>query len=122
MSGSTDHKRTKSSLTLPEKVQEVDRTKFNVFEYAGELLRLISMENGKTVPSLEQLQLVESSVMRYYWTPDQQKAWCRVLDTISDIFESEAQDNQFRQWYSKRLLAANETSQTEIDRLLQIEQ
>ncbi|CAF1374597.1 unnamed protein product [Adineta steineri] len=117
--GSTNHKRVKTPLTLQERFKQIDRTKFDVFEYATKLLQHISNENNNDLPTLEQLKLFESYIMRFYWTSDQQKTWSQILDIISNIFIKESY-NDFRQFYSKKLLEMNKDDQIEIDRLLQI--
>ncbi|CAF1507076.1 unnamed protein product, partial [Adineta steineri] len=117
--GSTNHKRVKTPLTLQERFKQIDRTKFDVFEYATKLLQHISNENNNDLPTLEQLKLLESYIMRFYWTSDQQKIWSQILDIISNIFIKESR-NDFRQFYSKKLLEMNKDDQIEIDRLLQI--
>ncbi|CAF3832396.1 unnamed protein product, partial [Adineta steineri] len=117
--GSTNHKRVKTPLTLQERFKQIDRTKFDVFEYAAKLLQHISNENNNDLPTLEQLKLLESYIMRFYWTSDPQKTWSQILDIISNIFIKES-NNDFRQFYSKKLLEMNKDDQVEIDRLLQI--
>jgi hypothetical protein len=119
MDRSNDHKRTKSSLTLEEKFKQIDRTKFDVFEYGKQLLHLISDENNKSLPTFEQLQLLEYNIFRFYWTSNQEKTWSQILDILSDIFENEPSEN-FRNSYSKILLEMNINEQKEIERLLQI--
>ena len=116
MDGSTDHKRPKTSLTLEEKTKQIDRTKFNVLEYATQLLHLISEENKKNLPSLEQLQLIEQLLFRYYWTINPDQTWSQVLDMISQVFENDS----FRQNYYENLVELHPKDQTEIERLFQI--
>jgi hypothetical protein len=116
---STDHKPTEISLTLEEKFKQIDRTKFDVLEYGQQLLHLISNENNKNLPTLEQLQLIEHNIFRFYWTPNQQKTWSQILDIINHIFENEFHEN-FRHFYYKNLLEMNKNEQKEIERLLQI--
>jgi hypothetical protein len=115
----SDHKRTKSSLTLQDKFKEIDRTKFNVSEYATKLIDLISDENKKNLPTFEQLQLLERIIFRFYWTSDQQKTWSQILDIIKNVFTIELKDN-FRHFYAKQLLETNKDDQVEIQRLLQV--
>ncbi len=117
--GSTDHKRTKSSLTLEEKIKQIDRSKFDIFEYATQLLHLISDENNQNLPTFEQLQLIQGNIDRYYWTPPEENNWCQILDIINNIFVNESTEN-FRQNYAKQLLEINKDKQLEIERLLQI--
>ena len=119
MEVSTDHKRAKPSITLEEKLKQIDRTKFNVYEFATELLQHISDENSQTLPTFEQLRILESSVIRFYWTPDQDETWYQILDLLTKIFLQESNDN-FRQTYSKNLIELNPTHQIEIEHLLQI--
>jgi hypothetical protein len=119
MDRSNDYERTKSSLTLEEKFKQIDRTKFDVFEYGKQLLHLISDENNKSLPTFEQLQLLEYNIFRFYWTSNQEKTWSQILDILSDIFENEPSEN-FRNSYSKILLEMNINEQKEIERLLQI--
>lgn len=119
MEVSTDHKRSKSTLTLDEKIKQIDRTKFDALEYAAELLRLIFDVNKKTLPNFEQLQLIEHRTFRYYWVRDREKAWADVLKIISDVCRSQSNGN-FRQTYCQTLLQTNQNEQKEIERLLQI--
>ena len=119
MDVSTDHKQIKTSLTLQEKFKQIDRTKFDVLEYATKLLHLISDENNKTLPTLEQLQLLQHNIIRFYWTLNQQTTWSQILDMIKNVFMNESNDN-FRHAYSKQLLEMNKNDQIEIERLLQI--
>ncbi|UJR15816.1 hypothetical protein I4U23_002745 [Adineta vaga] len=116
---SMDHKRSKPSLTLQEKLKQIDRTKFNVYEYAMELIQHISDENNQSLPTFEQLQMLESNVIRFYWTPDQEITWSQILDSIRNAFLMESNDD-FRQLYSKKLVENNPDNQIEIERLLQI--
>jgi hypothetical protein len=118
---STDHKRTTTttSLTLEEKFKQIDRTKFDVLEYSTKLLHLILDENNKNLPTLEQLQLLENNILRFYWTLDQQKTWSQILDIIKNVFMNDSNDN-FRHSYAKQLLEMNTNDQIEIERLLQI--
>ena len=116
----SDPKPAKVPLTFDEKCQRIDRTKFDVFEYASELLQLIATENDKRLPTLEQLQMLERCISRFYWTANPQQTWSQILDAISSMFPHECQDHHFRLFYSKRLLEANEQAQVDIDRLLQI--
>ncbi len=115
MDVSTDHKRTKTSLTFEEKIKQIDRAKFDIFEYATELLHLISNENNQTLPTLEQLQLLENKIFRFYWTSDQQKTWSEILDLIKKVFQDVSNEI-----YLKNLLENNPNDQKEIERLLQI--
>lgn len=119
MDVSTDHKRTKTSLTLEEKFKEIDRTKFDVLEYATQLLHLISDENNRNLPTFEQLQLLKYNIFRYYWTSNQDKTWSEILDILNHIFKNESNEN-FRHSYLKNLLEINKINQQEIERLLQI--
>jgi len=119
MDVSTDHKRTKTSLTLEEKFKEIDRTKFDVLEYATQLLHLISDDNNRNLPTFEQLQLLKYNIFRYYWTSNQDKTWSEILDILSHIFKNESNEN-FRHSYLKNLLEINKINQQEIEQLLQI--
>ena len=114
-----DHKRIKNSLTLQEKFKQIDRTKFDVLEYATKLIHLIAEENNQNLPTLQQLQLLERILFRFYWTPNQQKTWLQILDIIENVFTIESKDNS-RLFYSKQLLETNKNDQIEIERLLQI--
>jgi hypothetical protein len=120
MDVSTDDKPSKTVLTLEEKFSQIDRTKFDVLEYATQLLHLIADENKKTLPTLEQLQLIEHYIFRYYWTNNQEKTWTQILEIISHVFENESNEN-FRQIYCQNLLEMNQNEQEEIERLFQIE-
>jgi len=119
MDVSTDHKRTKTSLTLEEKFKQIDRTKFDVLEYATQLLHLISDENNRNLPTFEQLQLLEYNIFRFYWTTNPVKTWSEILDILSHTFKNESNEN-FRHSYLKNLLEMNQMNQKEIERLLQI--
>jgi len=119
MDVSTDHKRTKTSLTLEEKFKQIDRTKFDVLEYATQLFHLILDENNGNLPTFEQLQLLEYNIFRFYWTSNQEKTWSEILDILSHIFKNELNEN-FRHSYLKNLLEINKMNQKEIERLLQI--
>ncbi|CAF3370830.1 unnamed protein product [Rotaria sp. Silwood1] len=116
---STNHKRTKTSLTFEEKCKQLDRTKYNILEYATQFLHLISDENNKNLPTLKQLQLLEHDVFHFYWISNQQKTWSDIIDIVSQVFLNELKDN-FRHFYSQQLLKTNENNQNEIERLLQI--
>jgi hypothetical protein len=119
MDTSTDHIPTKTLLTFQEKIRQIDRIKYNVLEYATTFLHIISDENNKTLPTLEQLQLLEHNILRYYWTLNQQKTWSQILDIIKNVFMNESMDD-FHQSYSKQLLEMHMNDQIEIERLLQI--
>lgn len=116
MDVSTDHKRSKSSLTLEEKIHQIDRTKFDVIAYAREVLRLISETNKKTLPTFEQLQCLEQRTFRYYWTKSSEQTWSTILDLIPEIFQNDLQ----RQIYRQHLLESNPHEEKEIERLLPI--
>ncbi|CAF0911610.1 unnamed protein product [Rotaria sordida] len=116
---SMDYKRTKTLLTFEEKYKQLDRTKYNVLEYATQFLHLISDENNKNLPTLKQLQLLEHDIFHFYWTSNKQKTWSDIIDIISKIFLNELNDN-FLYIYSKDLLEMNNNDQYEIERLLQI--
>ena len=113
MDGSSDHKRSKTSLTLDEKINQIDRTKFDVFDYAREVLRLINETNKKTLPTFEQLQSFEHRIVRYYWTKDSEQTWSKILDFLDD----HTQDD-FRQIYRENLLQTHSNEEKEIERLL----
>ena len=90
---STDQKRSKSSLTLEEKIHQIDRTKFDVIEYAREVLRLISDTNKKTRPTIEQLQSLEQRTCRYYWTKYPEQTWSTILNLIPEIFQNDVPES-----------------------------
>lgn len=117
MDVSSDPKRSKSSLTLDEKINQIDRTKFDVFEYAREVLRLINETNKKILPTFEQLQSLEHRIIRYYWTKEPEQTWSKILDLINDLFGNDIQGN-FRQIYRQNLLQINSNEEKEIERLL----
>ena len=120
MEPSVDQKRSKTTLTFEEQYQQIDRTKFDVLEYATELLQLIFQRNQKALPTFEQLQLLERLVGRYYWTSNAQQTWSNILEKISSIFDHPSNDEPFRSFYSKRLRESHEHRASEIDRLLQM--
>jgi hypothetical protein len=119
MDVSTDSKQSKTTLTLNDKIKQIDRTKFDVFEYVTQLLHLIADENKKNLPTLEQLQLIETFVFRYYWTVNQDQTWTKIFEMISHVFNNELNEN-FRQIYYQNLLDVNKNEQKEIERLFQI--
>lgn len=120
MEPSVDQKRSKTTLTFEEQYQQIDRTKCDVLEYATELLELIFQRNQKRLPTLEQLQLVERLVGRYYWTSNAQQTWSNILEKISSIYNYPSNGEPFRSFYSKRLREFDEHHANEIDRLLQM--
>lgn len=119
MEVTTDHKRTKTSLTFDEKVKKIDRTKFDVLEYANQLLHLISNENNQNLPTFEQLQLLKYNIFHFYWTPNDENTWSQILDNLHHIFQNESNEN-FRQTYFENLLEIDRNNQQEIEQLLQI--
>ena len=119
MDVSTDSKQSKTVLTLDDKIKQIDRTKFDVFEYATQLLHLIADENKQNLPTFEQLQLIETYVFRYYWTINQDQTWTKILEMINQVFNNEFTEN-FRQIYYQNLLEVNQNEQKELERLFQI--
>ena len=69
-----------------DKCKQIDRSKFNVIEYATEILNFISDENDQHIPTLEQLQYLQQTIFRFYWTPNQQTTWIQILDIIEKKF------------------------------------
>lgn len=106
-------------MSFEEKCKSIDRSKCNVLEYATQLINFISDENDRNLPTLQQLQALEHDVFYYYWTPNQEKTWTDILDTISRVFPYESNENS-RELYSKKLLEMNVSDQSEIERLLQM--
>lgn len=116
MDVSNDDKRGRSSLTLEEKLHQIDRTKFDVFEYATQYLQLLFDENPQTYPTLEQLRTLETCIKRYYWTNDFVQTWKQILDNIQHIYQNLSSEKDLRDF----LIENHPEQDIEIDRLLQI--
>ena len=115
-----DQKRSKTTLTFEEQYQKIDRTKCDLLDYANELLQLIFNANHKVLPTLDQLQLLERLVGRYYWIDNARQTWSKILEMIRTIFNPPVSEGSFRLFYSKRLRESDEQRANEIDRLLQL--
>jgi len=111
-----DDKRRKSSLTLEEKLHQIDRTKFDVFEYATQYLQLVFDENPQTYPTFEQLLALESCIQRYYWTNDFNQTWKQILETIQQIYQNVSTEKNLKDY----LIETHPEQEIEINRLLQI--
>jgi negative regulator of sigma E activity len=114
-----DHRQTKISLTFDEQIKEIDRTQFDMIEYGTEFIHLIHNENNKSLPTLKQLQLLECTLLRFYWTFNQRKTWSQILDIIGSVFAIDPKDD-FRHVYCKQLIETNKDDLIEIERLLQL--
>ena len=113
-----EQKRGKATNNFQERCQRIDHTKYNVMQYASELLQCLSDVNEQHLPTIEQLKYLERLIHRYYWSANPRQTWSDVLDLIDRLFNRRASDEDFRQMYSKILCDGKTSSAEEIQRLL----
>lgn len=113
-------KRKTFSKNFQEKFRQIDRSKCDVFDYANEILKIIRENKQKNLPNFDQLQFVQRSILRFYWTDDFSQTWSKVLQLIEHNFPVQHQQKSFRNFYRNYLLETNQNNSQDIDQILQI--